>query len=121
MDNFHRANPDWYPLLKENAKLMRLFPTEAEAYLWLFIKNKALGVTFRRQVVILDYIADFYSSELELIIEIDGGYHFQGEQIILDKARTERLTNKGYRIIRFTNEEVLDNIEEVIKNIRKEI
>lgn len=118
MDDFHRACPDVYHLLKEYAKQMRKNPTEAEAFLWHNIRNKALGIEFKRQVVILDYIADFYAPEQQLIIEVDGGYHNTPEQMVLDEDRTMRLESMGYNILRFTNEEVLCDIENVIYKIR---
>jgi len=97
---------------------MRKFPTEAEKELWRHIKYHALGVDFKRQVVILDFIADFYAPELCLIIEVDGGYHNKEMQIALDEARTRRLEAKGYKIIRFTNEQVLTDIVNVINTIK---
>ena len=72
MDDFHRANPDWYPLLKEHARRMRNNPTEAEDFLWRQLKGKGLNTSFKRQCVILDFIADFYSPSANLIIEVDG-------------------------------------------------
>ncbi len=118
MDDFHRSNPDWYNLLKGYAKRMRENPTDAESYLWNQLKGKALGVGFKRQCVILDFIADFYCPEREIIIEVDGYYHNYAEQITLDEARTKRLEAKGYRILRFTNEQVMFEIENVIKIIK---
>ncbi len=69
MNDFHLANPDWYPLLKEHARRMRNNPTEAEDFLWRQLKGKGLNTSFKRQCVILDYIADFYSPSANLIIE----------------------------------------------------
>lgn len=114
---FAKANSDVYPLLKEHARMMRNNPTEAEAFLWKQIKGKALGVTFKRQCIILDYIADFFCPEENLIIEVDGGYHDLPEQMIHDEGRTSRLEKSGYNILRFTNEEVLNNIDTVIQQI----
>ena len=117
MDDFHRANPDWYPLLKEHARRMRNNPTEAETFLWKQLKAQGLGVAFKRQCIILDFIADFYCPSANLIIEVDGGYHLQEEQQQLDKEREERLQAKGYNILRFTNEQVLFDIDKVLKDI----
>ena len=117
MDDFHRANPDWYPILKEHARRMRNNPTEAEAYLWKQLKAQGLGATFKRQCVILDFIADFYCPSANLIIEVDGGYHLQEGQHKLDEEREDRLRAKGYNILRFTNEQVLFDIDNVIKDI----
>ena len=114
---FTKANSDVYALLKEHARTMRNNPTDAEAFLWRQIKGKALGVAFKRQCVILDYIADFFCPENNLVIEVDGGYHELPEQMILDEARTRRLEESGYNILRFTNEEVLYDIDSVIQQI----
>ena len=117
MDDFHRANPDWYPILKEHARRMRNNPTDAEAYLWKQLKAQGLGASFKRQCVILDFIADFYCPSANLIIEVDGGYHLQEEQLKLDEEREDRLRAKGYNTLRFTNEQVLFDIDNVIKDI----
>ena len=114
MNDFHRANPDWYPLLKEHARRMRNNPTEAEDFLWRQLKVKGLNTSFKRQCVILDYIADFYSPSANLIIEVDGGYHQTDEQQTLDEIREEKLKKQGYRILRFTNEQVLFDIDRVL-------
>ena len=117
MDDFHRANPNWYPLLKEHARRMRNNPTEAETFLWKQLKAQGLGEAFKRQCLILDFIADFYSPLANLIIEVDGEYHQAEEQQQLDKEREERLQAKGYNILRFTNEQVLFDIDKVLKDI----
>ena len=114
MNDFHRVNPDWYPLLKEHARRMRNNPTEAEDFLWRQLKGKGLNTSFKRQCVILDYIADFYSPSANLIIEVDGGYHQTDEQQTLDEIREEKLKKQGYRILRFTNEQVLFDIDRVL-------
>ena len=118
MNDFHRANPDWYPLLKEHARRMRNNPTEAEDFLWRQLKGKGLNTSFKRQCVILDYIADFYSPSANLIIEVDGGYHQRDEQQTLDEIREEKLKKQGYRILRFTNEQVLFDIDRVLTKIK---
>ena len=114
MNDFHQANPDWYPLLKEHARRMRNNPTEAEDFLWRQLKGKGLNTSFKRQCVILDYIADFYSPSANLIIEVDGGYHQTDEQQTLDEIREEKLKKQGYRILRFTSEQVLFDIDRVL-------
>lgn len=120
-DDFHRANPDRYGLLKAYAARMRANPTKAEEVLWACLKGNALGTTFRRQCVILDFIADFYAPEHSLIIEVDGEYHEEEGQIILDEARSERLRDKGYNILRFTNDEVLSDTDKVLSEITEYI
>jgi very-short-patch-repair endonuclease len=97
---------------------MRTNPTEAESVLWKHLRNKQLGYRFRRQQIIDDYIVDFVCLEKQLIIEVDGKYHANGEQIELDAHREVNLESKGYHIIRFTNEEVTNNIDQVIEHIK---
>lgn len=76
---FKTAHPDIYAILKDNAHHNRIEPTDAEKILWQHIRRKALGVRFRRQHAIGDYIVDFACINLKLIIEVDGGYHFSEE------------------------------------------
>ena len=97
---------------------MRNNPTEAETFLWKQLKGKGLGSDFKRQCIILDFIADFYCPSANLIIEVDGGYHLQEEQQQLDKEREERLQAKGYNILRFTNEQVINQTKQVIQAIK---
>ncbi len=121
-DFFYKwAAPDRYELLKESARKNRLNPTIAETVLWQHIRNNTLGTKFFRQYVIADYIADFLSLEHKLVIEVDGAYHSELEQQTYDKGRTERLQNLGFKVIRFSNEEVLNHIESVITIIKKHL
>ncbi|MBR0526361.1 MAG: DUF559 domain-containing protein [Prevotella sp.] len=108
-----------YDLLKEFAEHNRKYPTEAESILWSLLRNKNLGDKFRRQHIIGNYIADFVCLHNKLIIEIDGGYHFAGNQIVKDKERTEGLEELGFRIVRFTNDEVLFDTNRVINEIHE--
>jgi very-short-patch-repair endonuclease len=108
-----------YELLKEDARRMRRNPTEAEYVLWKYIRNNQLGYRFRRQQILDDYIVDFVCLEKKLIIEVDGKYHSDGEQREFDATRQNKLQSEGYRMIRFTNEEVTTNIEQTIECIKK--
>ena len=117
--HFQTASPDRYVLLKEFAKKNRNNPTEAEVYLWRFLKSGALGVKFRRQYVVYDYIADFICLEKKLIIEVDGGYHFVESQVEEDKIRTVLIEQMGFSILRFTNEEVFYAAEQVLGRIKE--
>ena len=110
-----------YQQLKENARRMRTNPTEAESILWKFLRGKQLGYPFRRQLIINDYIVDFVCLAKKLIIEVDGKYHSTNEQQELDDIRENKLLLEGYRIIRFTNEEVMLNIEQTIECIKKHL
>ena len=103
-------------LLLERAKEMRNNPTPAEAALWESLKSKNLGDKFRRQHPIAEFIPDFVCLSKKLIIEVDGEIH--DNQIEKDQARTEVLENLGYKVLRFRNEKVLGNLEEVLSEIK---
>ncbi|AWG21470.1 hypothetical protein FFWV33_07940 [Flavobacterium faecale] len=108
------------PAIFSNAKKLRENATEAENQLWLALRNKQLnGLKFRRQHPLSCYIADFYCHELKLIIEVDGGYHLTKEQIQLDNRRTADLEFQGLKVIRFTNEEVMLRLSNVLDKIRE--
>lgn len=114
----HTADPTLYDVLKKNAEDMRKNPTEAEEVLWKALKGKGLDYKFRRQHIIGDYIVDFFCRELNLTIEIDGGYHFTPEQRKADDLRTAELMKMGYTELRFKNEEVLFDLENVLSQIK---
>lgn len=102
-----------------NAKKLRENSTAAEEKLWLAVKdNQIEGYKFRRQHPISNYIADFYCHALKLVIEIDGGYHLTEEQKLLDAKRTNDIEFQGLKVMRFTNEEVLLQLPEVIAKIK---
>ena len=110
-----------YVELKEHALKMRDNATNAEHYLWQNLRGKQLGVKFRRQHPIGEYIADFICLAEMLIIEVDGGYHQELIQKEADILRTNKLNALGYRVIRFTNDEVLFDIDHVLNTIRDNI
>ena len=116
--NFELADPFLYGLLKSYARENRRNQTEAEQFLWMQLKEKALGVKFKRQLIIQNYIADFACLEKSLIIEVDGGYHFTQEQMELDAYRTEDLEKLGFKVLRFKNENIIIEIEQVLKTIQ---
>lgn len=111
------ANPLNYMMLKEFAEKMKKNPTEAEALLWRHLQGRVNGFRFRRQYIIGDYIADFVCLPLGLIVEVDGGYHYSGGMIVHDAIRSEELNNMGFDVIRFTNEEVIQDPSEVVSQI----
>ena len=74
-----------------------------------------------RQHVIGDYIVDFLLPDISLVIEVDGAYHAELQQMEDDEQREEALNSMGYRVVRFTNEEVMYDIENVLETITKEI
>lgn len=99
------------------AKELRQKSTDAERLLWSRFRNKRLmGIKFRRQAPIGRYIVDFVCYEHDLIIEIDGGHH--QEQQASDLSRTEWLRSRGFRVIRYWNNEVLEDIDSVLESIR---
>ena len=110
-----------YTLLEEFARENRNNPTEAERALWEYLRGGRMGAHFRRQHVMMDYILDFVCLAEQLVIEIDGGYHHEGEQPRKDVERTADLSKQGFRVLRFSNEEVLCNIDNVLETIKKEI
>lgn len=106
-----------YDLLKEKAKEMRRFSTEAESALWEMLRGKKLGDKFRRQHIIDNFIVDFVCLSKKLIVEVDGAYHNDPEIKEADALRTEILNSLGYNVIRFTNEEVIADTESVLNKI----
>ena len=114
----HTADPTMYGVLKERAEAMRKNPTEAEKVLWEALRAKGLGVKFRQQHIIEDFIVDFYCNEYKVTVEVDGGYHNEEGQMKSDAERTARLNELGYTELRFTNEEVLHDLDSVLKKIK---
>lgn len=110
-----------YQLLLEKAQKMRNNPTEAESLLWQYLRRNGLKEHFRQQHPICGYIPDFVCLRLRLIIEIDGGYHSEGEQQEQDKIRQDYLEKEGFSFLRFTNEEVLYDTDETIGIIKDTI
>jgi leucyl-tRNA synthetase len=106
-------------LLLEKAKEMRANPTKAEAILWRQLKSKKLDVKFRQQHLIDDFIVDFVCLSKKLIIEVDGKIH--DTQVLKDRERTEILEKLGYKVIRFTNEEVVSSVDAVVTKIKNEL
>ena len=107
--------------LRQHSQENRKNQTEAESILWNILRASQCEVRFRRQHIIGDYIADFVCLSKSLIIEVDGAYHYRGPQIISDEKRSEELGKMGFRVIRFRNEEITTNIEDVMNKIKEEI
>ncbi|MCX5496109.1 endonuclease domain-containing protein [Kaistia dalseonensis] len=102
------------PRLRGFAKSMRKAMTEAELHLWMHLRRQRLrGFKFRRQVPIGPFIVDFFCAELRLIVEIDGGQHFDDEAVAADARRTAWLQAQGYQVLRFTNRDVVQNMDGV--------
>ncbi|HGJ65813.1 TPA: endonuclease domain-containing protein [bacterium] len=100
------------------ARNLRKNPTDAEKFLWRHIRERQLeGLKFRRQFPIGNYIADFVCLEKHIIIELDGGQHAINKP--KDIERDKWLSNQGFRVLRFWNNDVLNNIDGVIETIRQ--
>ena len=110
-----------YELLKENARGNRKNMTEAESIFWSLVKGGSLGQRCLRQHIIGDYIVDFLFRKSKVIVEIDGGYHFTEKQQTDDAVRTDWLEQQGYKVIRFTNEQVLCDTDNVINELKKSL
>jgi very-short-patch-repair endonuclease len=96
--------------------------TDAERLLWSKLRRKQLaGACFYRQRIIGEYIVDFYCREAALVIELDGGRHFHGEVKERDAVRDAFLKERGLRVVRFDNHQVLKNSEAVLEEIRKAV
>lgn len=104
--------------LLELCRQFRKQPTETEAMLWAFLRNRQLhGYKFRRQHPIGRYVADFYCDELKLVIEVDGGIHMKKDQKLYDDARQESLEDQGYTVVRVKTTEVKRNPAQVLKRL----
>jgi len=102
------------------ARGLRRKQTDAEKVLWARLRNKQVaGTKFRRQKPVGPYVVDFMSVERKLIVEIDGGQHNREAVVERDSKRTTWLTNEGYEVLRFWNNEVLENINGVLERIRE--
>lgn len=110
-----------HPTIRQFARELRRPQTPAEATLWQHLRNRNLQYKFRRQHPIDFFIIDFYCAEAKLLIEIDGPSHLEKEQEEYDKARTEYLETLGYKVIRFTNDDVRYSIHAVVTAILEEV
>ena len=99
------------------ARANRQEQTEAEAMLWQLLRNRNFeNLKFRRQHPLKEYIVDFFCHELQLIIELDGGYHQQAEQKEKDQLRDLHLKALGYKVLRYPNEVLHSRKEQIIFN-----
>ncbi len=105
----------------KNAKALRSNATISESLLWEYLKGKQLGVKFRRQHPISLYIADFYCHQARLIIELDGSIHQKPEVLANDIERQKNLEALGITVIRFTNNELHNNLNTVLDKIKETI
>jgi very-short-patch-repair endonuclease len=106
--------------LEKFARKLRKSSTDTELRLWLQLKNRNLGgFKFRRQHPIPPYVADFVCLEQKLIVELDGGQH--AERTARDAERTAYLESKGFRVIRFWNDEALKQTDAVLEEILRQL
>ncbi len=114
-ENFYAYNPKLQPFANKLRKEM----TKAEACLWKYALRAGMrkGYSFRRQRPVLNFIADFMCKELQLVIEVDGITHTWAETITKDKIKEEKLTQAGFCVLRFDDDDVLKNINWVIDEI----
>ncbi|MEK9630025.1 MAG: endonuclease domain-containing protein, partial [Nitrospinota bacterium] len=107
--------------LTEKARKLRKTPTPAEEKIWKGVLRgrNLMGLKFSRQKPLDEYIVDFYCSELLLAIEIDGDSH--ANQELYDDKRTQKLNSLGVTVLRYTNKEVMENIDGVYKDLKKRI
>jgi very-short-patch-repair endonuclease len=115
---YYGATPDIF----RKAKELRRYETESEKRLWAKLcRNQLIGLKFRRQHPINRFIVDFYCVKIKLVIEVDGNIHEIPENKVYDIGRSQILNDFGIKVIRFTNEEFIEDIEKVIKNIEKNV
>ncbi len=110
----YHYNKKLQPLARELRKNM----TDAEKLFWSRTKRKQIsGFQFYRQKIIEGYIVDFYCPTAKLVIEIDGGQHYSEKEQRNDEVRDQRLASLGLKVLRFSNLEVLQNIEGVLEQV----
>jgi very-short-patch-repair endonuclease len=119
MANFQKA-ARWHVSTKQRirARSLRVNSTDTERIIWSALRGHRMnGATFRRQTPIGPYIVDFVCHAAKLVIEIDGGQHFESRQEQRDTRRDAYLANKGFRVLRFNNHDVMTNREGVLETI----
>jgi len=115
----HRDVPE---RLRGNAKRLRRTMTDAEKRLWTAVRaHRFHGLHVRRQVPIAGYIVDFVCQERRLIVEIDGATHSTDAELARDRIRSRRLEAEGYRVVRFSNDDVYRNLPGVLERWRHEL
>lgn len=96
--------------------------TDAERFLWLKVRMRQInGYQFYRQRIIGDYIIDFFCPKLKLVIELDGGQHYSGKKVDLDRKRDNALRKLGLKVLKFSDFDVLQNIDGVVATIIENI
>ncbi len=111
--------PDWKPRNTERARALRREATPAERALWVFLSRSQTGVKFSRQMPVGPFFADFLCRDLALVVELDGFSHDVSPE--RDVRRDAWMAAHGYTVLRFTNDDVRENIEGVVSVIRAEV
>ncbi len=101
--------------ITENARGLRKTMTDVERLLWSRLRGEQLGVKFRRQHPFLNYVLDFVCLELKLVVELDGSQHMNAQTY--DDYRTKSLQDAGYVVLRFWNNQVIEELENVMEEI----
>jgi very-short-patch-repair endonuclease len=112
---FYNASPEIF----QKAEMLRKNMTKAEIILWEKLRKNQLGVRFKAQHPIERFIADFYCHKAKLVIEVDGGIH--NSQKEYDLGREAELEKYGIKVLRFSNEEIFDNLDNVMEIIKLNI
>lgn len=116
-DNLHKSST---PSTFENARGLRQVQTKAEQKIWKALRNnKVCNLKFRRQHPFDNCILDFYNHKMKLVIEVDGEVHNDPEVALYDAVRTKNLNECSLTVLRFTNDEVENNLKTVIKKIQE--
>ncbi|CAO3400061.1 Crossover junction endodeoxyribonuclease RuvC (EC 3.1.22.4) [Azospirillum palustre] len=115
MASVAKAKPTDY--ITERARDLRMNATDVEKIVWQKLRNAQLGAKFRRQESILGFVADFVAHDHRLIVELDGGQHAE-QRAAHDERRSRMLEQAGFRILRFWNTDVIDNLDGVLETIR---
>ena len=121
VDNVFTTTPAKWEVLKEYGRDMRKLPTPAEEALWEALRGQKLAVKFRRQHSIDSYIVDFVTIPDKLIVEVDGEVHAETSQVEYDAGRTHTLQELGYEVLRFSNNEVLNDLGKVLTIIQEHL
>ena len=109
-------------ILESRRRDLRVKQTEAEKILWQKLRNRQInGFKFFRQCSIGKYIADFYCSELRLVIELDGSQHYEENSLEYDNIREEFMKSLDIKTIRFNNLDVFKNLDEVMERVYDEV
>ena len=117
-----RTIRQYNPKLKERARQLRKNMTEPEVILWQYLRKKQIwNQQFYRQRPIGQFIIDFYAPDVNLVIEVDGGRHYTEEGLEYDMKRDAYLKSQQLRVLRFTNSDVYNNLEGVLKAIQYEV